>query len=343
MSSNNSRRNDDCHPCKDRDNPTQQTITSERLKVCSSLYDLSGDLSKQEEKFKKETDLYELKKCLYVNTEDNYRRYRNLDITVGTELLQTNDSIKTNVTSFNTWNKDLNAALKNIAKAVKEAKSKFGELKKAACDLKTCYNDSCNKAQKRALTGKSEGCKPETPIEPCKDAEKIIEELICMPEGLTSDIDSIFKSAFDVVGIQVFSNIETIEPLQKELESRSKTFQKQISDVVKTRESDLKKQQDELTKSVKELTTAAMDRNSTRSKFEGYYHATEWLCCPNCGCAPPPPDDNGCDTGCDPRLKRCEDDICKICGKVKDTFCCPPNADNNNPNQGNQDRKQTSY
>src|SRR5215207_11770229 len=156
MTSNNSRRNDDCHSCKDKDNPTQHAINSERLKVCSSLYDLSGELSKQEEKYNKETDLYELKKCLFVNTEDNYRRYRNLDITVGTELLQTNESIKTNVTDFNTRNKELGAALKNIAKAVKEAKAKFGELKKAACDLKTCYHDSCNKAQKRALTGKSE-------------------------------------------------------------------------------------------------------------------------------------------------------------------------------------------
>ena len=341
MTSNNSRRNDDCHSCKDRDNPTQHAINSERLKVCSSLYDLSGELSKQEEKFNKETDLYELKKCLFVNTEDNYRRYRNLDITVGTELLQTNESIKTNVTAFNTWNKDLGAALKNIAKAVKEAKTKFGELKKAACDLKTCYHDSCNKAQKRALTGKSEGCKDEKPIDPCQDAEKIFEELFCMPEGLNSDIDSIFKSAYDVVGIQVFSNIETIEPLQKDLELRSKAFQKQISDVVKLREGDLKKQQEELTKSVKELTLAAMDRNGTRGKFEGYYYATDWLCCPTCKCVPPPPDGDACDTGCDPRLKRCEKDICDICGKVRETFCCPPKPENNSTNQGQ--KSQTSY
>ena len=332
MTSNTSRRrNEDCHPCnKDRDNPTQQTITTERFKVCTTLYDLSGELSKQEEKFKKESELYELKKCLFVNTEDNYRRYRNLDITVGTELLQTNDSVKANVTAFNTWNKDLNTALKNIAKAVKEAKTKFAELKKAACDLKSCYNDSCNKAQKKALTGKSEGCKDEKPIDPCQDAEKIFGELICMPEGLSSDIDSIFKSAYDVVGIQVFSNIETIEPLQKDLETKSKAFQKQVSDVVKQRDADLKKQQEELVKSVKDITMAAMDRNSTRSKFEGYYDAVDWLCCPECGCVPRLPDDGECDTGCDPRLAKCEKEICEICKKVKETFCCEPKQPEDN-------------
>ena len=206
------RRDDDCHPCKDKDNPTQVTITAERFKVCEKLYESAGDLSKQVEKSKKEKELLELRKCLFVNTEDNYRRYRNLDILVGTELLQANDSVKTNVTAFNTWNKDLGTALKNIAKAIKDLKPKFTELKKAACDLESCYNDSCNKAQKKALGGEVEGCKKEPVIDACSEADKIIGELICMPKGLLSDIDSLFKSSYDVVGIQVFSNIETIEP-----------------------------------------------------------------------------------------------------------------------------------
>lgn len=318
---------DGCTSCKDRDNPTQVTISSERLKVCNLLYDSSGELSKQQEKFDKENELYGLKKCLFVNTEDNYRRYRNLDIATGTELLQTNESLKANVTEFNKWNKDLNAGLKNIAKAVKDAKTKFAELKKAACDLESCYNDSCNKAQKKALTGKSEGCKDEQTIDACSDAEEIFGELICMPKGLSSDIDSLFKSSHDVVGIQVFSNIETLEPLQKTLEEQSKSFQKQINDVVKLREGDLKKQQEELVKSVKEITKAAMDRNNARSKFEGYYDATDFLCCPVCGCLPKDGNnraDTDCNADCDPRLKKCEEDICDICGEVKDTFCCPP-------------------
>jgi hypothetical protein len=324
------RNNDDCNSCKDKDNPTQHTITHERFKICSLLYDSSGELSKQEEKFVKENELYGLKKCLFTNTEDNYRRYRNLDIATGSELLQTNESVKANVTEYNKWNKELNTALKNIAKAVKEAKTKFAELKKAACDLDSCYNDSCNKAQKKALTGKSEGCKDETPVDACSDAEKIFGELICMPKGLASDIDSLFKSSHDVVGIQVFSNIETLEPLQKNLEEQSKSFQKQIADVVKLREGDLKKQQEELVKSVKEITKSAMDRNNARSKFEGYYDAADFLCCPECDCVTGSKNntnDNDCDTGCDPRLKVCEDKICDICGKVKETFCCTPKKD----------------
>jgi hypothetical protein len=318
---------DGCTSCKDKDNPTQISITKERLKVCSLLYDSSGELSKQQEKFNKENELYGLKKCLFVNTEDNYRRYRNLDIATGTELLQTNESVKSNVTDLNKWNKDLNTALKNIAKAVKDAKTKFAELKKAACDLDSCYNDSCNTAQKKALTGKADGCKDETPIDACSDAEMIIGELICMPKGLASDIDSLFKSSHDVVGIQVFSNIETLEPLQKTLEEQSKAFQKHISEIVKLRDADLKKQQEELVKSVKDITKAAMDRNNARSKFEAYYDATHFLCCPICECLPKNDKNNmetDCNTGCDPRLKGCEEDICEICGTVKETFCCQP-------------------
>ena len=76
-----------------------------------------------------------------------------------------------------------------------------------------------------------------------------------------------------MVGIQVFSNIEMIEPLQKDLDQHSKDLQKQINNTVKVREGDLKKLQEELITSVKEITRSAMDRNSMRSDFEGYYDA----------------------------------------------------------------------
>ena len=85
-----------------------------------------------------------------------------LDITVVTELVQSNIWVKNNVAAFNKWNKDLNTALNNIAKGIKDSKTKFKELQKAADDLKNCLGDSCNKAQKKALTGKAEDCKDES-------------------------------------------------------------------------------------------------------------------------------------------------------------------------------------
>jgi hypothetical protein len=145
-----------------------------------------------------------------------------------------------------------------------------------------------------------------------------------MPKGMWSDIDSIFKSSSDVVGIQLFSNVDTLEPLQKSLEEYSKEFKKQLTEVVKLRETDMKKIQEDVVKSVQEITKAAMDRNNARSDFEGYYDATEFLCCPDCGCISNPDKgryQNG-DNKCNPKLKDCENEICEICEEVQETFCC---------------------
>lgn len=309
----------DCKDCDEKDYLTQKIINKERQTVCDKLYESASEVSKQEKKFEGENLVYNDKKCLYVYTEENYRKFRNLDITVGTELTQTNESIKANVTMYKDWNKKLSDTLKNIAKGIKDAKTKFGDLKKAACDLDSCYKDSCNASQRRALTGKSaEECKDQPKIpDACAGSDKTITELICMPKALASDIDSIFKSAHDVVGIQVFSNIETLEPLQKGLDEKSKIFKGHVGDITKTREGDLKKLQDDLVKSVQEITKAANDRNNARSNYEAYYDAANYLCCPKCRCLKQPDDKI-----CEPRLKESEKCICDICGEVKETFCC---------------------
>jgi hypothetical protein len=320
-------RDKDCKDCVDRDLPTQKVVNLERRGVCDKLYESASEVTKQEKKFEGENTVYNDKKCLFRYSEENYRRYRNLDITVGTELVQTNESVKANVTQLKDWNKKLYETLKNIAKGVKEVKAKTSDLKKAACDLDSCFKDSCNTAQRRALTGKStEECKDQPKIpDACAGADGWIHELICMPKALATDIDSIFKSAYDVVGIQVFSNIDTLEPLQKVLDDRSKAFKTLIGEVVKTREGDLKKLQEDLVKSVQEITKSAMDRNNARSKFEGYYDAAKWLCCPKCRCLKQPDDKL-----CEPRLKGSEECICEICGEVKVTFCC---EEEQKPNQ----------
>jgi hypothetical protein len=74
-----------------------------------------------------------------------------------------------------------------------------------------------------------------------------------------------------------------------------------------------------------------MDRNTQRATFNGYYDATDFLCCPSCSCIPEDNADNQesrnqdeCNDGCDPRLKKCENEICEICDDVKTTFCCTP-------------------
>jgi hypothetical protein len=319
-----------CKECEEKDNLTQKTITAERLKVCSTLYDTAGITKQMEEKFEGERHIYHERKCMFTWTETNYKLYRNLDITVGTELLQTNESVKANVTNYNKLNKDLNAQLKNIAKSVKDLRTKVNELNEASCKLKQSTHEKCNSAQWKALTGHAgEQCKDGSkPVPECKEAEDIFKDLFGKPLGsLLSDYDSLFQSSYDVVGIQLFSNLDTLDPLQKQLETYSKTFAKQVSDTTKVRADDVKSSQVDIVKSVTDLTKAAMDRNSSRSDFEGYKDAVQFLCCPVCGCVKEPGNDNNeheGDCGCkqEGRLKDCEKEICCICDDVKKTFCC---------------------
>ena len=337
---NRDQRNDpDCNECEETDYPTQKTVNTERQNICVTLYNTSGDVLKNEKKFHGEEHIYHLRKCMFVWTETNYTLYRNLDITAGQELLQTNDSVKANVKNYIDQNKSLAAKLKGIAESIKAVKTKFADLKEAACKLDWCIKDKCNIQQWKALTGiQPEHCKEGTkePPKECCDAEEIFKELTCNPDRLFCDIDSLFQSSYDVVGIQMFSNIDTLDDMQKSLETKSKDFELQISNTMKTRVTDLTARQGELVQSVKDLTKAAMDRNSTRSDFEGYKDAIEFLCCPICGCVKEKPDhdhdkdkdDDDC--GCGKhgsRLKDCEKQICCICEDVKKTFCCEKNSD----------------
>ena len=335
--------------CKSDDsNPTQIVINTERKKYCTDLYTAKGNASQQETKYVGEYGIYDDRKCMFVRTEDNYRRYRNFEITIGTEMTTTSEAIKGNVDKLKKWNGDLYALLKKLNKSVKDVKAKFSDLKDAGCKLESSIRDKCFTAQWKALTGKSsEKCseKPTNPHPDCANTSKVIEDLICIPKGLIVDIDSLFQSSADVVGIQVFSNIDTLEPLQKDLDTFAKAFEKQIADTMKTRETDLKNLQNDLVKSVKNLTKSAIDRNTLRSEFEGHFDAVSYMCCPCCDCVvepvKPTPNPNDCppdknpntDTrdcycDCQPRLKDCEDRICKICNDVETAFCCIPDDPN---------------
>lgn len=327
------KKDESCKDCNDDKNLTQKSINKERVKICDILYETEGKTFGLQEKFKGEQTILHEKKCLFKKTQENYHRYRNLDILVGTELLQTNESVKANVTTFAKTNKDLSAALKNIAKSIKDVKTKFDELKQAADKLDSCKDDSCNAAQWRALTGRSPGCNPEKPIEECTNAHQIFTELICRPKGLAKDIDSIFNAAHNVVGIQMFTSIDMLEPLQKTLDEQSKSFGKHINEVAKVRSEELKKLQEDLVKSVQEITRTAVDRNQERSSFEGYHEATKFLCCPPCDCVGDdwqpkgeynPDNKDFCKQIGIPLLGTCESGITQICKDVKKGFCCPP-------------------
>ena len=139
----------------ENDGPVYKTIETIRDQDCQKLKGLLGDLSQGEEIQKGLRRMYESKKCLFIDTEYNYQIYRNLELSVGVELTQAAVELKQNISTYTTLSDSLAAALKNIVKAAKDAKQKFLDLRKAACDLNNCKNDKCNCTQILVLTGKS--------------------------------------------------------------------------------------------------------------------------------------------------------------------------------------------
>lgn len=328
-----------CDDCADKDNATQTSINAVRDTYCVLLYDTKGAVSKQEAKYTGESDLAGKKKDIFMRVEDNYRRYRDFDICTGTEILTANDSLKANIAKLKEWNKTLNTLLTTIAKQAKDLKTKFNDLQDAACQLDRAYDDSCYQSQRKALTGTTkDNCgDPGTVPDACKTADADIRKLICVAKKqLPPDADSIFKVASDVVGIQLFSNVDAFDNLQKDLATKAATFEKQVNDTMKARKGEVDKAQDDLVASVKSRTQAYLDRNWQRALFEGYKDTTKFLCCPDCAtlCPKPTTDQNkpqyqntqtstgNCNDDCPPRLKYYENCVCQICKDVQKTFCC---------------------
>lgn len=335
----------DCNDPATKDSPTQASINAIRHKYCEILHITKGEVVKQQTKFNSEQKIYADKICIFNNTEENYRRYRNFEITAGSELIQTNESVKANVTQLKDWNKALNTLLINISKQVKDLKLKYSDLKDAACKLETSYGDSCNTAQRKILTGTTaskEKCTDTTTVvDGCQNADKEITKLISTGKCLAHEADTLFQVGSEVIGIQIFSNIDTLDQLQKDLATKSTTFDLTITTAMKTRKGELDTLQDDLVSSVKTLTKAAMDRNWQRSLLEGYKASTKFFCCPECAklCPPPPPgkeDPNnkitdGCND-CPPMFGHYEKCICVICGEVQKTFCCENPTTPTDPN-----------
>lgn len=310
--------------------PTERTIKKEKKRYCDRIAVTIGEVGKRRESYRGYNQMLERKKCMFLWTEENYRRYRNTDISIGSEILISNDLIKSCITNTVKGGMDLSASLRNIFKAVKDVKAKLNDLREAACKLENCMNDSCNCNQLYVITGEMpEHCKEDASTKQrkrpkeCEGASENLDRLVCMPKSLSFDIDSIFKSSSEVIGIQVFSNIHTLDPLHKSFSDGAKTFQKHLADIMKSREGDLKKLQEDLMKTIQNATIAETEAYKKRSEYEGLQDAINFICDPDCGCV----GDNG---DCEKRLDDCEQEICDICKKVHVTFCKSPE----NGNQG---------
>jgi hypothetical protein len=309
--------------------PTKRTIDLIKETYCKNLKGLAGELSQSEVTYDGTLVTYNTKKCCFVKTEKNYRIIRNLELSVGVELVQANEEIKKNVVAYNKQNDDLVKALKLVLTNTKEAKLKFGELRDAANKLSDCTKDSCNKSQ-MVLLGcrQADDCNENNSKETaerlpdcCNDVCEIIEDLINIPSSMSADIDTICGGAAEIVGIQTFSNIKSLDVFQADFLLNAKAFDDWVKSKMTAGSTALNVLQEELALATKNLTIAGFALYGKRNVVEIADEVKDYLCEHECSCI-----DHEC--GChheekdaEGRLANCKCDICNICVEVKDIYC----------------------
>lgn len=300
--------------CIELDSPTQKkAINVFRETYCRELYELWGNVVQLEERRSKLEGFVKDKTCWFIWTENNYRIHRNLSQTTVSELLQTGDSIKENLKTYDTSNKTLAESLKKLVKSLKDVKTKAGEFQNAAFDLTKCLKDPCNCSQLIELGIPEENCKgnPNPPRERPKgcrpdEIREMFRVLMCMPENLAADATSIYNSAVNTQGIQSFTSVPSLDKLKDELAERIKKLEKQVGDNLKRAEGDIKTSLEDLAKIKKEQAKTHVELYGKRNDFEGVKDAVQFYCCSPCNCVVD--EDN-----CKPRLAKCEEDICRLC------------------------------
>lgn len=304
--------------CKDinQGSETEKSIKNERNKLCVDLYAAAGEVFQYELKYDSIDILESYKNCSFVWSEEYYHYYRDLNLDYGSKILQSTESIKEAVKANIASGKELAEVLKAIAKSVKDVNIKMKELSTAAFDITTALKDPCNCAAVALITGKTEhGCKdtgkptPKPPSPECDYASKNLKDLTDNPQQLSADLNKLITAAFDVVGIQVFSSVSSLDEPQKELNEQAKKFDTHIQESVKKGEGAVKKSYDDLSKIAQELAKAGVDRTNKRSVFEGLLSTAKDLCCEHCGCI---------------KDNNCADKICAICArKIETPLPCP--------------------
>lgn len=308
---------------------TQKAIHQLKENYCKKLKVKVSELNESEVTYDGAVMVYEKRKCAFVKTEKNYLLVRNLELRIGVEVIQASDEIKKNVTAYQTQNDALIAALKAVVKTAQDTKAKFGELREAADKLGSCKKDSAYAVQFKILgCNAGDDCNDQVRQEQmerkpdsCRNVCKILDELISIPGSLSQDIDIIGNAAAEIVGIQSFSNIGTLTRFQQDFAGNAKAFDDLIQLQLTSGGVNLKKAQDDLIQSIKNVTQAGYTLYNKRDEVQTEDKTKDYLCChkckciAGCGCE----DENGDE---DNRLKKCKCDICDICKEVTEIYSC---------------------
>lgn len=328
-------------PCNDKPTlPTKRLIKQKKDEYCEKLKGLNGELGESEIIYEGNVKAYHRKKCIFLKTEKNYQIVRNLELKVGIELMQAVTEIKSSVTdSYLKMDEALVKALKEVMTTAKDAKVKFGELRETAGKLDGRRKDSSSRTQMAILgckTGedcddkkdKKENDQDDKKPGNCDNVCELLEDLIDIPETLAQDIDIVFTSAAEIMGIQSFTNTKSLDKFQQDLAAAAKAFDDVVVAKITDGAKDLATAQKDLSDAIKLLTTSSHALYKKRSELGTIDDTKDFLChhkcdCIHCGCDDEhnENDKNDNDGNDHERLKKCKCEICDICKDVKDIYC----------------------
>ena len=305
-----------------KDSRTGKCIDTARKTYCTNLHTAKGDQASSEKAYDRSVMIYYKKKKLFEWTEHNYRLYRDFDICVDSELSALTTSLTAGVKTISGLSTDLYTNLKSVVTKIADLKTKIVALGDAAYNLDKYKNDQANATQWCLLTGKNvDNCKPDHEHhhhrpEACHDSDKIYDELIGLTRKvLIADVNSLVQSAADTVGIQTFTNIDTLTTQQAAFTTAAQNLVAQVQATAKTRRADLDTVQTDLSAAVQACTSAGVDKYTKNSISHAAHCTVQFLCCPDCECVRVLP----CDSH-EPRLVDCECRICVIGEKVRSTY-----------------------
>ena len=121
--------------CEERDNLTQKSINALKKIYCDKLREARNTIRKNEISYEGKEKIYKRKERRFLRTQDNYQRYVNTEINIGSQLVQANKRVTANVGNYKKWDDDLGTALGTFFTAIKDVKTKLYDLRDASIKL----------------------------------------------------------------------------------------------------------------------------------------------------------------------------------------------------------------
>ena len=263
-------------PCQSGDD----SLKSIRKFYCEKRTEAEGTANAADTTWRGFEEARQFKICLWSRSKVARNFYRSIDYYAALPTAAETERMGKDLDDFIKKSDELSKALKDIAKGVKNIKDKAAELKGAACTLGSCLKEFTNNDQYEVLSQRIPGF-----------GDTVRNDLIKRvttddPDAVTAVqlADDAFKVSVEVVGLQAFSNVDSLKPLGAGLLDRAKSFKADVDANVKARADEATKNMEDLLKHVKETTIKKVDKRRAAAALEGTLSTLDFVCDPDCNC-----------------------------------------------------------